>query len=142
MYDATKIAEYAIEYENKKNRPISNLRLQKLLYFIQAQFLVNNHEPCFEDEMEAWDFGPVVPSVYHEYKYFGSSSIPLSASKKSYDIYDDDKDLIEHILDRCAQYSTTELVSITHRQTPWREAYSKSFNRTISPKAIQSFFGG
>lgn len=142
MYDATKIAEYAIEYEYSQKRSVSNLRLQKLLYFIQAQFLVDNHEPCFDDRMEAWDFGPVVPSVYHVYKYFGSSSIPHLTSKGSYGIAEEDQLLIDHILDRCAQHSTTALVSITHGQAPWRDAYYKGFDNTISPQAIQSYFGG
>lgn len=57
IYDALDVAKYVINYEASQNRSVSNLRLQKLLYFIQAQFLVTNHHACFPDKMEAWDLG-------------------------------------------------------------------------------------
>ena len=68
MYDVLLMAKYIIKYCNKSNLPISNLKLQKLLYFIQAAFLVEKGHACFPDEIEAWDFGPVVPAVYYKYK--------------------------------------------------------------------------
>ena len=67
MYNALSVAHYIIDFYNRNNRGISNLKLQKVLYFVQAEFLVGtfDHRPCFSDPIEAWDFGPVVPSVYH-----------------------------------------------------------------------------
>ncbi len=142
MYDALDVARYVINYENSQDRLVSNLRLQKLLYFIQAQFLVTSGYACFSDKIEAWDFGPVVPSVYHEYKLFGSSSIPRFLSCEAVNITPKDRLLIERILDKCSHYSTTELVSITHRQQPWKDAYDRKYDRTISNHSIKSFFGG
>ena len=93
MYSALVVARYIIKRCNELNRPISNLKLQKLLYFVQAEFLVGEGSACFpeeieawdfgpvvpEEEIEAWDFGPVVPEVYHRYKAYGSASIPYLA---------------------------------------------------------------
>lgn len=77
MIPAIKVAKYIINYGNKKNYSISNLRLQKLLYFIQAYYLAftPSHEPCFAEEIKAWGFGPVVPFVYLTFRSFGGSSI-------------------------------------------------------------------
>ena len=63
-YQARDIAEYIIYREASQGRTVSNLRLQKLLYFVQAQFIVQKDAPCFTERMEAWDYGPVVPEVY------------------------------------------------------------------------------
>lgn len=142
MYDALDVARYIINYENSQSRSVSNLRLQKLLYFIQAQFLVTNHSACFSDTMEAWDLGPVVPSVYHEYKAFGSSSLPRSLSRGAVNISTEDRSLINRILDKCSRYSTTSLVSMTHRQQPWKTAYERRYDNTISLQSMRSFFGG
>ncbi|MBQ9860944.1 MAG: DUF4065 domain-containing protein [Clostridia bacterium] len=142
MYDAIKIARYVIRYEASRNRSVSNLRLQKLLYFIQAQFLFSIHTPCFSDRIEAWDFGPVVPNVYREYKMFGGARIPESIAEGDFGIEDEDKYVINLILEECAQYSTTSLVSLTHDQKPWREAHQNPFDKTISNQSIRDFFGG
>lgn len=142
MYEALDVARYVINYENSQNRSVSNLRLQKLLYFIQAQFLVTNHRACFSDAMEAWDFGPVVPSVYHEYKAYGSSSLPQSLSQGTVNITGEDRSLINRMLDKCSHYSTTMLVSMTHRQQPWKDAYERQYDNTISLRSMQAFFGG
>ena len=66
-YRVDTIANYVIRYSNKHNLDVSNLKLQKILYFIQAQFLVNHDRPCFGAKIEAWSFGPVVPTIYNEY---------------------------------------------------------------------------
>lgn len=71
MLDTLNVARYIINYSNQEKYGISNLRLQKLLYFVQAYYLISSGNPCFGDRIEAWDFGPVVPVVYHEFKRFG-----------------------------------------------------------------------
>ena len=67
---------FIINYSNEQEYDISNLKLQKLLYFVQAYFLISIHELCFEEGIEAWDFGPVVSEAYHEYKRYGNMDIP------------------------------------------------------------------
>ena len=57
MYSAIDVARYIIWYCKRRRYSISNLKLQKILYFVQANFLVSIGTPCFEEEIEAWDFG-------------------------------------------------------------------------------------
>ena len=95
---------------------------------------------CFHDRIEAWDFGPVVPTVYHRYRVYGSASIPYVSASVCGQIYDSDKEKIEGIVEECADFSSTELVRITHRQDPWIKAYRPNANNEITPQSIKEFF--
>ena len=77
MYDVQDVAEYVITYSEVKDYGISNLKLQKILYLIQAYSLIHTKKPCFSEDIEAWDFGPVIPEVYRKYKQFGSTDIQV-----------------------------------------------------------------
>lgn len=156
VYKALDVARYIINYSNRMEYGISNLKLQKLLYFVQAEFLAftEKKEPCFMEEIEAWGFGPVVPEVYQEFKQYGSSNIPTI--KKYYEVNDDweiiekkydeeciepqDREVINQTVDDFADYSASALVSITHNQDPWNDAYVEGMNRVISRKSIKEYF--
>ena len=141
-YDAMEVARYIIYHEEQAGRPVSNLRLQKLLYFIQAKFLIVKHAPCFMERMEAWDFGPVVPTVYHQYRYYGGGIIPFQGNP-SFSFHQDDQKLIDMMLDDCSRHSTSALVEKTHQQDPWKNAYASSqmgLDDEISINSIYKYF--
>ena len=140
MYRALDVAKYVIERCNKMGYPISNLKLQKILYFIQAEFLVAFDEQCFQEDIEAWNFGPVVPEVYREYKIYGSASIPYLKEYDGVFINEEHKAVMDEVIDLCAQYTASTLVSITHNQKPWKDSFQRGRNCIISPKAIKEFF--
>lgn len=142
MYDAITVSHYIIDYEESKGRTVSNLRLQKLLYFVQSIFLTIAGCPCFEEDLEAWDYGPVVPEVYRKYKIFGSTMIPPEENIDSLDIKDDDRYLIDYALDMCAKYTTRQLVDISHKQSPWKNAYVPGMNNVITKDAILKYVEG
>ena len=73
-YNVLGVSRYIINYCNENYYLISNLKLQKILYFVQAFFLEAKNEECFREEIEAWDFGPVVPEVYREYRKYGGDA--------------------------------------------------------------------
>ena len=158
MYDVLNICRYVIIYSNKRSYGVSNLKLQKLLYLIQASFLINKpYKACFHEKIEAWDFGPVVPVAYHEYKQYASSDIPDQVAKTYYVIgknlwdikrytFNDkmikrrDKKLIRAVVDKFADYTATDLVSLTHRQQPWINAYKNNVPTEITVKALKDYF--
>lgn len=140
MYSVINVAEHIIMYYNRMNKTISNLKLQKILYFVQAEFLVSKDEPCFEERIEAWDFEPVIPEVYHKYKVFGGASIPHVEKEYVSPFKPNDQELIEGIVKECAKYSASTLVEITHRQTPWQEVYSPHCIGIITNESIKRFF--
>ena len=146
-YKVLDVCQYVINYSNEKDYGISNLKLQKILYFIQAYFLISKPSRCcFEDRIEAWDFGPVVPKAYRKYKQFGSSDIPRvidfeNTNNNSY-ITNEDKNLINTVIDKFADFSATDLVGLTHNQSPWIDAYIPHMNREITTDAIKEYFNG
>lgn len=160
VYKVLDVCRHVINYSNEHDYGISNLKLQKILYFIQAYFLRNkkDNSPCFGEKIEAWDFGPVVPEAYHEYKQYGSGDIPTIESYIMFDdndiwnskrvefedtiIADEDKVLIDKVIDKFADYSATDLVSLTHRQSPWIDAYAPYQNNEITINAIKEYFNG
>lgn len=155
-YDVLDVCRFIINYSNEKDYGISNLKLQKILYFTQAYFLVKTEKPCFREKIRAWDFGPVVPEAYREYKQYGSGDIPTISYVIDFDEddiwnsivrkYKDnvlsgyDKRMIEDVVDKFADYSATDLVTITHRQAPWKEAYKLGKNSEITLNAIKEYF--
>ena len=160
MYNVLEVSRHIINYGHEKSYNISNLKLQKLLYFVQAIFLLvkENNEPCFEENIEAWDFGPVVPEAYHEYKMYGSLNIPKIDNYKDFEINengcleyltkdfydnvisDEDKVVINLVVDKFAKYPAMKLVEITHRQTPWIKAYQEGKKTVISNISIRRYF--
>lgn len=157
-YDVLDVSRYVIKYSNERDYGISNLKLQKVLYFIQAYFLTNteNGTPCFRERIEAWDFGPVVPEAYREYKQYGSTNIPTMLSFFDFDVEDiwnserklyrtdiiseTDGKLINEVVDKFSDFSATDLVTLTHNQAPWKEAYVPHMNNEITVEAIKRYF--
>ena len=158
MYDVIDVCKYIINYSNAHKYSISNLKLQKLLYFVQANFLIKTNHPCFTDEIEAWDYGPVVPKAYYEYQIFGSSSIPEIKNTSHLEIVDgrlkmvtkeykdvikaDDKHYIDSVIDQFKLYTASDLVRLTHSQSPWKSAYKSGRNHVISNSSIRGYFNG
>lgn len=141
MYKAVDVAKYIIWYCKQQGYSISNLKLQKILYFVQAAFLVDHNRQCFAEQIEAWDFGPVVPEVYHHFKIFGSSDIPaFEGLNKKTIIKRSERKIINEMVDQCAEYSASSLVEITHHQDPWCKAYKKGRNNIISNESIRKYF--
>lgn len=142
-YDALTISRYIIDFSDRENFNISNLKLQKLLYFVQCHFLMQKNDICFKDNIEAWNLGPVIPSVYREYKKFGAGNIPSSYVRekiKDDEIEPSDKKLISDVVVRLSEYSAMELVDITHNQSPWKNTYERNCNRTIQVESIKEYF--
>lgn len=127
MYTAETVAEYAIRYANytAKYYNMSNLRLQKILYFIQLRSLGIKGKKMFKEDMVAWDFGPVCLPVYMRFEYFGANMIWLRKGDGLGDnIKDVDKAIIESVIDDCEGYSNSFLVDACHKSRPWRKTYS------------------
>lgn len=141
MYDAIDVAKYIILFCKEHGYSISNLKLQKLLYFVQAQFLITLNLPAFEEDIEAWDFGPVVPIVYQHYKIWGNSEIPLLDARNARErIYNKHQKIMDDILKECAPYTASALVDITHHQKPWSDVYERYCNNVITKKSIKEYF--
>lgn len=129
--EALDVAKYVVTKCVNDKYPISNLQLQKILYYLQYEFLKKSDVPLFEDEFEAWKFGPVVPIVYYEYSYLGAFKIyrkydnfqkTLSGLEKNM------RDLINYVIKNKREVDAWKLVDQTHNQG---KAWDKVFNRGL-----------
>ena len=155
-YDVLEICRYVIKYSNDMGYGVSNLKLQKLLYFIQVTWVVRRHASCFDEDIVAWDFGPVVPRAYREYKSYGGMDIytrdkywyedpknPWNSRWIAYPectITDQDKDLINKVVDHFRGYSATSMLRLTHQQSPWIDAYKKGNGTVITNESLWEYF--
>jgi hypothetical protein len=76
-YGADQVARFFLSVTDPEDNDVSNLKLQKLCYYAQGLCTAMRGAPLFADRIEAWDHGPVVPNLYHQYKQYGSQPIPV-----------------------------------------------------------------
>ena len=120
---------------------ISNLKLQKLCYYAQGVGMVARGQPLFDDRIEAWLHGPVVPELYKKYRQHGSNGIP-PVTDLDVDTYDPaDRMVLDDVYDYYGQYSAWRLREMTHNEAPWKDAYKEGANNVISPEALVEYFG-
>lgn len=126
------LSEFVIRYSEITNKSITNLKLQKLLYFIQAFHTVNfEKHPLFDDAPEAWVNGPVYKEVYKQYKGYGANPIvlkyegsPESSYEKSLEklnLIKKQQEYLLAVLEHYGNMSAVELVILTHKGGPWNE---------------------
>ena len=156
VFSALEVARHIVNYSYSSKQYISNLKLQKILYFVQAKFLISQGRVCFADNIEAWDFGPVVPAVFREFKVFGSCLImPVThyfvedkneffnirkVEFKDNLISDEDKAVIDEVVDYFADFSSVALTELTFKQFPWKNAYSECCRNVITAESIRDYF--
>ena len=119
---------------------ISNLKLQKLLYYAQGFHLALFNAPLFEDEVQAWLHGPVVPNAYHLYKQHGSGAIPRPEGFDPRSLNEETRSLLDEVYNVYGQYSAWKLRNMTHVETPWVAAYAEGGGTPISHAAMREFF--
>lgn len=141
MYSAINVARYIIAYEHQQNRCISNLRLQVLLYFVQAKYIASVGAPIFRSPIEALAAGPVVLEAYQKYRIFGGATIPASSHTSDIKaLREDDAAIINPMLDYCASYYTTDLLNCVKKQKPFIDARSNWLSKRITTRSMLDYF--
>lgn len=144
---ALAVADYFIDRANKEKKPITNKKLQKLLYYAQVWSLVINDEKLFSERMEAWVHGPAVPLVYRKFRQFEFNPIQLDTSNVSFNFSKKQSDLLENIWSVYGKYDAQYLEALTHSELPWQEArkevsQSEPSNKVISLVTARKFYAG
>lgn len=138
------VAKYIINKCTLDNYPISNLKLLKILYYIQIAFLQKFGEPCFEDDIQARKFGPVVPQVYRHYRKYSSLPIDIQYSDKDLPKFKEtQKKLIDSIIEDKREKYVWDLVTETHEKgSAWHTIYREGEgNYAIIPLQILKEYG-
>lgn len=133
--DVRAIANWVIEWANERDIPLSNMAINKIVYFLHAHYLVEFHKPLVSAKIEAWEHGPVFRELYRVFKDFGSQPIEKKATKLNAEtgeteicqakLDDEDKDFLEKLLPRYCYLSASHLRSLSHEQNgPWDKVWN------------------
>jgi uncharacterized phage-associated protein len=156
-HDARAVANYVLDSCARLNRVISNLSLQKIIFFCHAWCLVRLGKTLVSQPFEAWEYGPVLPCVYRDFSCAGASPINNRSVKASCetgeklvvrsDFEPEVVELLEEVIAFYIRRSASELVRLSHVSGgPWFNAWNHSSNTNpgmrIENRDIFSFYAG
>jgi len=146
-YTADDIAGWFIDFnnryvENEEAELLSPMKLQKLLYYAQGAFLAIDDAALFEDDIEVWDHGPVIPSVYYKYKKYGAGGIEKSEVDVPAEINEHTYAMLYGIYEKYSKHSASQLRNMTHREEPYIQASENSNDevKIISKASMKDYF--
>lgn len=144
MPNAIDVAKFFLAQANEDAGDlVSNLKLQKLVYYAQGFHLAVYGAPLFDEKIEAWTHGPVVPDVYHHYKHHGSGSIPVPTDFDQSVFSFEQLTLLNEVQQIYGQYSAWRLREMTHDEAPWKDNYKPdTMNLEIPQDGMREFFKG
>lgn len=117
MVSVQKVADYLIRQAHEVGDPITNLKLQKLVYYAQAWYAALNDEALFCDRIEAWVHGPVCPEVYQRFREYRWN--PIDADVGAPDLPADVCEHLGEVTEVYGSMTAIELERLTHQEDPW-----------------------
>lgn len=148
-YPASVIAYAFVEKGIEEGRFVTQMKLQKMVYFAHGYHLAKYGEALVNEKFEAWKFGPVVQDIYQTYKLYGSDPIMdtffLPKPPRNYrykPLTDSAADAIEYTWKVTKDLSANQLSHWSHLDgSPWATVYdSAKSSNTISDESIREYF--
>lgn len=143
---AEQVAEYfLLLVDEDAGDVMTNLRLQKLVYYAQAWRLAVLGQPIFDDDFEAWVHGPVIYHLYKKYEDYNHTPIPRPASMPSLVVDERSRGILDEVWDTYGQFSAKGLENIARAEDPWisarRGCSPGDFCREVIPKdAMRAYY--
>lgn len=128
------VAQYILE----KNGPMTSMKLQKLVYYSQAWATVWDDDVLFDEQVQAWDNGPVVRELWEANK--GKFKISSVEGGNSGSVNDEQRETIERVLDFYGAKNAQWLSDLTHMEDPWKNAFALGQNTEITPQAMSEYY--
>jgi uncharacterized phage-associated protein len=139
-HDSRAIADWFIRRAAKDGRALTNMQLQKLVYFAHGWSLALLGEPLVADEVQAWEFGPVMPELYRSLARWGSGPVrePTHAKAKG-GLGGEEDELLEEIYKGYAGRSAYQLSSLTHlKGSPWEQVFEPEQRGKVIPNTLMA----
>ena len=138
-YKVSDIAHKIIKFtsDSAAGELVSNLKLQKLLYYQQGFHLAYFETPLFDEDIEAWMYGPVVPSIYETYKLAGSNGLIYDGNVIS--LQPKEEALFCEVMKVYGEFSAVGLMNMTHKEKPWKET-GVGVGKVIDKEKMTIFF--
>jgi uncharacterized phage-associated protein len=159
-YPAAAVANELLDLAGRSNRKLTQIEIQKLVYFTHGWHLALTDQTLIPDQIEAWTYGPVVRRLYDALKKFGNSPITEKVldwktggksgfsycfpTIQSSSVEDDAsaRAVVQSVWNKYGMLGSFKLVEITHLDgSPWQQARSKE-NPYISNDEIKAYFKG
>lgn len=159
IYEAEVVAADIIKQSNKVGIPITNVRLSRLLYLVQAYALVTLDRPAFEEDFEAWNYGPIIPGVFAKYSFCGTYKIDDSVVKRfvvnwnaanlmdmaryvEYEPIDDElRAIVKEVIKKTKDYTDFNLIQMSLKSDPWKNVFdSKNIHKIVTKESIKRYF--
>ncbi|MBD2579043.1 type II toxin-antitoxin system antitoxin SocA domain-containing protein [Oscillatoria sp. FACHB-1406] len=123
MIDCLSVARYFIAraYEDGIEAEMTNMKVQKLLYYAQSLHLALYDEPLFNEEIQAWRYGPVCPPAYKFYRDFEGNQLPIPTAIGE-QLPKESQELLEEVWEYFGGYHAYLLSDMTHLEFPWKKA--------------------
>ncbi|HXA50670.1 MAG TPA: type II toxin-antitoxin system antitoxin SocA domain-containing protein [Candidatus Acidoferrum sp.] len=143
MHKASTISDYLIAFSHEHGDPLSNLKLQKLLYYAQAWHLAIFDQPLFGEPIEAWVHGPVVVAEYHRFK--GWAWQPIQDDPKLPKLDEAVEQHLNEVMEVYGGMTAYQLEQLTHSEAPWVTARNgipedEPSNAVISNELMKEFY--
>jgi uncharacterized phage-associated protein len=146
-YDPKAIANYLLEIADAQGEPLSPLKIQKLVYFANGWYLAITDAPLLDEQVEAWAYGPVIPSLYRAFQKYGDQAVTGPAVSPHFKVVADAdggfsyqrvvptigqsdqqdayvKELLRRIWEIYGRYTAIQLSNLTHQSgTPWHRVF-------------------
>jgi len=142
MKDVIDIAAYILS----KTGDVSTMKLQKLVYYSQAYSLVRNDVPLFENRIEAWANGPVIPDLFqtHKKKYVVRLE-SMDFPRNPVELSEMEKICVDTVIHKLGLLSGAQLSELTHSEDPWQNsrrglALNEPSKREITRESIKAYY--
>ena len=141
----TQVADYFMRrVDTDAGDCMTNLRLQKLVYYAQAWHLAITGRPLFAEEFQAWIHGPVVPELYSTYSTYTLSPLPRPDGPFP-SLDGETESVLDEVWNVYGQFTAKHLEDMTHNEPPWvdaREGYSpgEACQEIISKEAMRAYY--
>lgn len=133
-------AEQLLHFAREHRKALTPMQVLKLVYISHGWMLGLHQRPLFDENVEVWKYGPVVPGVYRKYKEFRGNPIDSPGKDHKGDMDRSKRDVIGQVFDEYATYTGIELSELTHQEgSPWDTA-RKTRMDIIPNDLIQTYY--
>jgi uncharacterized phage-associated protein len=146
MTTALAVANAFIQLAEQGGAPISNMKLQKLVYFAQGFYAAfYQGQPLFQEDIEAWKYGPVIPELYHKFKIYLAGAIPSTHPyQDNTPLTPNERAIVDWVYKNLGQHSAIKLSDFSHTQgSPWDLVFNgATTDREITVPSMLPYFTG
>ena len=126
MHSSITIANCFLDLAEQDSESLTPMKIQKLVYIAHGWHLGLNEKPLVSEQVEAWNWGPVFPKLYHTFKHYGRKAITHKATDRnrfgisSSKVSDETWDFLDAVWDEYHKYTGIQLAKLTHEPaSPW-----------------------